>query len=1464
MPILATPSKSKRSRKASRPVRRKKKAPVQKGVSTRIRSGLKAAKPELRNQRQDKDSGMKQPAPGGQHELRQPETPEISVKNVPAKTKTPPFKKEKAPPSGQEKTAERSSDRKSAAEARQPESPRPDAVEAVQEQKAVQRPERRSSGGPGRSKPVRTGAAPVKASSGTSSKSAVSKKQTPKKEAVKKAPQAEGAEQAEKEIIKAPTDPKEDPAFLAVIKHTKKVRARQQHHDTPEHKREEVKTASKLPVKDQQTMKDQSGHMKTLDTEREKAKKEKKREPITAKNFVNTLEDKIKVLGNNLPQDEASAKAFKSKKPISNLKGEIVASVNAQNKKVIGTLAEETGKEKPPKNESGRDPEPPGKIIKGDVGKKPKPINSEAAVPKPKHDAEISMQRESRSLDDYMAANAMTEAQLAKSNEPEFLAALSSKKKAQAAAAAAPQRYRELEQAKLDGAKILAEKAGKKGFRGMFGKRSEIFGAVFDRQEKDRGTDSEKHKQDLKKLKDIYDSTKNKVSILLIDLSEKVNKEFSEMAGNAMQFFELYVEEKLDAIYGWTTWDDTLLGLVGVNNDDDIKEVFKEGKSTFISTIHAILHYIASEIIEKKLNEALHEIEKGKKASDGFFKTRDKEEQKLLKEAFDYFKGRYEDLEHNVYNKQEELADDLAESYKKNVAGLRESFNKIHKEVSTSWIAAAAKAVVGVAKTIAKLKSMLFDILGAAVDAIEVIIADPIGFVSNLFRGIKQGFVNFKEHIKKHLLSGFITWLSGSLKGLDISMPKDLSSPKSIFNLVAQVLGLSWDYFRSKAVKLLGKEAVMVMEESVEIFRIIKEKGAQGLWAYIKWQFNDLKESVMDAIKEMIISKVINAGINWVMGLLSPVGGFIKTVMLIKDIVVFFVEKASQVAELVGAFIESIRMVAGGNVAGVAKAIEDALVKAIPLLIGFLASLLGISGLTNKVQKIIKKMRRRIDRAINKLIRKVQKAFKKAMEKGKATVKAGAEKIVAWWKARREFRTKKGEKHELYFKGSGNSLTAMVASMDPEAVKVRLDGWMKEARRQDAPKDKKDAKPLINETKNLTERYEAAAKQQKKDSFGKRITANLGKLFDIFDVEVGAEVKSGEARVKPRVAWTTKALKVGPETNMVGMEMTADYLGPEHPQGSGPKDNTQADIFTLLPTPEKGVDANKAYIKGHLLNDNIGGPGEEKNLFPITGQANSDHKNKIENTLKDVINNKKFLVYYHVKVKQDGQPEPIGGGLYRINSQFICTAHTYKMPPEGAAATRLPKSDKEWKVAITSEYKGKVKPELEGDLETDAKKAKSDYKGEALRAPGYYRGDKARKYVENVEKQLENLKQQVKTSLQDLRKKEVHYASRNEELRKSIAEREKKLKKGDGRIKKENIKRDKKKIEERNADIVASEKRKKEGDNLKIKVKRRLEKARELHKEGKPENVQKIETIFEDVKKMVSNYEPKLKWVTDK
>lgn len=127
--------------------------------------------------------------------------------------------------------------------------------------------------------------------------------------------------------------------------------------------------------------------------------------------------------------------------------------------------------------------------------------------------------------------------------------------------------------------------------------------------------------------------------------------------------------------------------------------------------------------------------------------------------------------------------------------------------------------------------------------------------------------------------------------------------------------------------------------------------------------------------------------------------------------------------------------------------------------------------------------------------------------------------------------------------------------------------------------------------------------------------------------------------------------RVPGSSDTVGREMEAKLLGPDHPVGSGPKG--QDDLRLRL---RRDGDSRNKFVRGHLLNDNVGGPGDAKNLFPITAKANNDHERLVENKIKTWVNQGYWMTY---KVTADYTGSKLDDANINNNyvtANFICSA----------------------------------------------------------------------------------------------------------------------------------------------------------------------------------------------------------------
>lgn len=122
----------------------------------------------------------------------------------------------------------------------------------------------------------------------------------------------------------------------------------------------------------------------------------------------------------------------------------------------------------------------------------------------------------------------------------------------------------------------------------------------------------------------------------------------------------------------------------------------------------------------------------------------------------------------------------------------------------------------------------------------------------------------------------------------------------------------------------------------------------------------------------------------------------------------------------------------------------------------------------------------------------------------------------------------------------------------------------------------------------------------------------------------------------------------------VGVHMRAAPIGPSHPQGGPPSSGALSTLMAKLPT-DPTLPAKDKYIKGHLLNDNLGGPGTADNLFPITAQANKEHEAQVESYAKKAVNQYGQWVNYEVKVVDKGSDLTKAPKHNWVNADLQCS-----------------------------------------------------------------------------------------------------------------------------------------------------------------------------------------------------------------
>lgn len=585
--------------------------------------------------------------------------------------------------------------------------------------------------------------------------------------------------------------------------------------------------------------------------------------------------------------------------------------------------------------------------------------------------------------DKALADADVTEEQLAKGNEPAFDEALSAKKTAEADSAKAPAKGRAAENQQLSTAKADAAAAGTQAMTALTATRTAAGKQVDGGKGDTKSRDEKRRAEATAKLQKVYDATKKDVEETLSGLDKKVDTAFTAGEKAARDAFtadherrmKAYKDKRYSGLRGKARWlKDKFAGL-----PKEADTIYQEARKLYVSRMRTVISSVA-DIIGTELGRAKARIAKGRGELKAEVDKLPADLRQFGQDAAKDFAGRFDDLESTVNEKSEQLVQDLAQKYTAALNKIDEEIKKL-QEANKGLIDKAKDAIVGVLKTINELKNLLLGILAKAASAIMKIIKDPIGFLKNLVHAVGAGLQLFIANVADHLRTGVVSWLLGTAVKAGLALPQRFDL-KGVIQLIGSLLGLTWANIRARITrKGIPDQALTAVETSLPVAKKLAAEGPAGAVKEIQAEAGDLKATILQKLTSYLIPTVIIAGITWIISLLNPASAFVRAVKGIIDIVTFIVNQGAQIIEFVNAVLDSVIAIANGGTAGVPKLIETALAASVPLLIGFLASLLGIGSLANKVKSVFHAVARPVNRAIDKIVGFIAGAAKKLWSK---------------------------------------------------------------------------------------------------------------------------------------------------------------------------------------------------------------------------------------------------------------------------------------------------------------------------------------------------------------------------------------------------------------------------------------------------------------------------------------------------
>lgn len=1064
-------------------------------------------------------------------------------------------------------------------------------------------------------------------------------KKTDKKGDGKKLKKAKRKEK-DKEIIsikpaktnpkKSPTTPDEDPAFQKVVKKTREIAKGQKQHEDAEKKSAEAQNSAEAVPKEAES----KAQNRKTDGLGEAAKEDK---PFDTAAFKADLLKKIEEI---TPKNLEEATEFKENNKIEGVKSAMGEKVSSEKQNTTGPVNNAVQQPLQVNNGDNKQPVPLPPTPKG-----PLPANSGAknAAPKNKLDSEISMEQQSQSLDEEMKANNVTEDQLASSNEPTFTEALDEKKNAQKDAVEKPNEYRKEEALTLKEAKADVNEKSVQTMVGMHGARGKNFEASVAQQQTAKQKDELERANVSIKIEGIYKSAEEKVTIALAAADTEANRIFDEGAEAARVQFENYVDVKMleykrrrySGFWGGLRWaKDKLFGM-----PDEVNRFYSDGRELYLKKMDEVITEVAN-VVTTKLNEAKQAITNGKKEIDEYVSTLPKNLKDVGKEAAESIQDKFDALEQSVNDKRDGLIDGLAKKYVENVKKLDDRIGEL-KEANKGLVDKAIGFLKKVWQVIKDLTNLFTTILARLASIIGVILSSPSCFFENLGKAFKTGFENFKNKFTEYLEIGLMEWLATNLGINGIELPKKFDA-SAIFSLALQVMGITKVHIKERAVAMLGERKVSLLEKAGGLIYRVYNEGLGVIWDMIVEKLSDFKELIWDAIKSFIQKSIIEAALVFILSLLNPIGAFIKVCMAIYDFLMMLVRFKDRIIELLDTILSAVMNIASGAVESAAAMIEKALAKSISVIIGFLAALLHLNNIFAKIREIITRIQKRVEKALDWVIMKAYSLVGKfvegalnledkaiaAVEKGKQAVVGAGKKVagavMGWLGLKKEFTAADGKHHELFFQGQGESAVLIIKS-DPTPYTNFLNSYLEQLKKD---RQESEIDPVTGKTKSQVITDAKVIAGQIETEKKKKIATYPGVDDKEKETNKAAEVDKlltklaslsvplfGAAKDKPKD--DEIVVPAGANNNDFATAQEAKLIWntkkvTEH--GSGPDNSAKHAVYDKIDFRQKG--GGSYYIRGHLINDNLGGPGKWNNMTALSRTANHEHEEKVESKVK--------------------------------------------------------------------------------------------------------------------------------------------------------------------------------------------------------------------------------------------------------
>ena len=630
------------------------------------------------------------------------------------------------------------------------------------------------------------------------------------------------------------------------------------------------------------------------------------------------------------------------------------------------------------------------------------------------------------------------------------------------------------QQSKVEGDLRQEEEKAKASMEGK--RKNELEGAK-GKQEKTK-TEMEKKREAVTNwINNRYTQAKELVTEKLSKLEEQALAKFDAGQKQYSKQFEQNVKRRVNAwksdrysgFWGAAKWIKDKF--VGIDHFPEIKRIFTTERQTFVQAIDQLIITINQEN-EKTIQSCKDELANAKKDIQEYVDNLGPELKATGEKAQQETAKKLAELDQHIEKEKKKLQQKLCDKKDEAIKAIDKKIEEMKSEMSglvgklgALLLYAAKKFFKWAISKIGGSADKIIGLLDKGVTVLKKLFTDPVSFFKNLVRAVGGGIKGFVTNIVSWLKKGLAGWLLGQMGDSGLELPQKFN-PKGVLFLGLQVAGLTWNVIRPRIVKALGKNGEKMMsaaEKGIDIVKRVIKEGPIALWHIIVEKAAEIKGKVMEAIRNWAITKIIKKMSVKLLSMLNPAGAIFQAIMLLYDVVMFFVENWDRIISFVNSVFDSIGAIASGAIGKASQFIEQTLGKTIPMILSFAARFVGLDGIGKAIRKVIeaiqKPFKKILDKVIKFVVKQVKKLAKKLMAKlgiGKNSDGSTKEGEEGDGELGKTVHFSDGEEsHRLWVDESSGQGILKVAS-NPVQVAVKIKEWKSKVNTSDFTEEKKN------------------------------------------------------------------------------------------------------------------------------------------------------------------------------------------------------------------------------------------------------------------------------------------------------------------------------------------------------------------------------------------------------------------------